>query len=109
MTLQKSTKSIIKYIPSFIDYCEVEKGLSNNTQRNYAQYLSLFQKLLAETDSLNLLPHQLTAEHIWDYRIYIARTYKTRLGHYLEKKSQNYYLIGFYTYGRYKFGNPICV
>ena len=93
MTLQKSTKSIIKYIPSFIDYCEVEKGLSNNTQRNYAQYLSLFQKWLEENKMAELLPHELTSEHIWDYRLYIARTYKTLHGKYLEKKSQNYYLI----------------
>jgi integrase/recombinase XerD len=40
-----------------------------------------------------LLPHELTAKHIWDYRLYLARSYKTPRGSRLTKKSQNYYLI----------------
>ncbi len=86
-------KTIVEYIPSFLDYCEIEKGLSNNTQRNYNQYLQLFIGWLKKTDREILLPHELTAELIWDYRLYLARTYKTRNGGYLGKKSQNYYLI----------------
>jgi len=35
----------------------------------------------------------LTAKHVWDYRLYLARTYKSPTGEYLGKKSQNYYLI----------------
>ncbi len=73
--------------------CEIEKGLSNNTQRNYQQYLNLFVGWLKSTDQAGLLPHEFTANHIWDYRLYLARTYKTRSGEYLGKKSQNYYLI----------------
>jgi len=77
----------------FLEYCEVEKGLSNNTQRNYEQYLKLFIGWLEKTKQSSLLPHQLTTKHIWDYRLYLARTYKTPSGEYLGKKSQNYYLI----------------
>lgn len=82
-----------KLVLPFLEYCEVEKGLSNNTQRNYEQYLKLFIGWLEKTKQLSLLPHQLTAKHIWDYRLYLARTYKTPSGEYLGKKSQNYYLI----------------
>lgn len=89
----KSSDPIIEHIVPFLDYCEVEKGLSNNTQKNYQQYLQLFGKWLKETKNQALLPHQLTANHIWDYRLYIARKYKTPRGEYLSKKSQNYYLI----------------
>jgi site-specific recombinase XerD len=39
------------------------------------------------------LPHELTPKHIWDYRLYLARTYKSPIGATLGKKSQNYYLI----------------
>lgn len=77
----------------FLEYCEVEKGLSNNTQRNYEQYLKLFHRWLKESGNDSLLPHQLTTEHIWDYRLFLARSYKTNRGEYLSKKSQNYYLI----------------
>src|SRR3989344_4286903 len=82
-----------KLVLPFLEYCEVEKGLSNNTQRNYEQYLKLFTGWLEKTGQLSLLPHELTAKHIWDYRLYLARTYKTSSKEYLGKKSQNYYLI----------------
>lgn len=89
----KNTEPIVKYILPFLDYCEIEKGLSNNTQRNYKQYLKLFIDWLKITNNENLLPYELTADHIWDYRLYLARSYKTHSGEYLAKKSQNYYLI----------------
>ncbi len=93
MPIQKSTTPLQKQILPFLDYCEIEKGLSNNTQRNYQQYLSLFVHWLEKENISNLLPHELTAEHIWNYRLFIARTYKTSRGEFLSKKSQNYYLI----------------
>ncbi|MBX2866881.1 tyrosine-type recombinase/integrase [Candidatus Kaiserbacteria bacterium] len=93
MSTHKSTTPLKDHIIPFLDYCEIEKGLSNNTQRNYQQYLNLFVRWLKETNQPNLKPHELTTEHIWNYRLYIARTYKTNRGEYLSKKSQNYYLI----------------
>ncbi len=93
MTTQKSNQPIAEFILPFLDYCEIEKGLSNNTQKNYKQYLQLFVHWLQEIKKESLLPHELTADHIWDYRLYIARKYKTPAGEYLGKKSQNYYLI----------------
>jgi site-specific recombinase XerD len=93
MRTNKAIEPITKYILPFLDYCEIEKGLSSNTQRNYSQYLKLFTNWLKKTNNENLLPSELTAEHIWDYRLYLARTYKTSTGGYLGKKSQNYYLI----------------
>jgi site-specific recombinase XerD len=93
MALRKSPVPLKEHIIPFLDYCEIEKGLSNNTQRNYQQYLNLFVKWLKEIDQSELKPHELTAEHVWDYRLFIARQYKTPRGEYLSKKSQNYYLI----------------
>jgi len=89
----RSSQIIVEHILPFLDYCEIEKGLSNNTQKNYKQYLQLFVGWLQRTKSEKLLPHELTPQHIWDYRLYLARTYKTPSGNYLGKKSQNYYLI----------------
>ncbi|PIR82278.1 hypothetical protein COU20_03820 [Candidatus Kaiserbacteria bacterium CG10_big_fil_rev_8_21_14_0_10_59_10] len=91
--MRQDSMPIIEHILPFLDYCEVEKGLSNNTQRNYAHYLGLFTGWLKKTGKGTLLPHELSAQHIWDYRLYLAREYKTRSGAYLGKKSQNYYLI----------------
>ncbi|MDD5721328.1 MAG: tyrosine-type recombinase/integrase [Candidatus Pacebacteria bacterium] len=93
MNSKNVTQPISQYILPFLDYCEIEKGLSNNTQRNYEQYLKLFTDWLKKNNNEDLKPHELTANHIWDYRLYLARSYKTRSGEYLGKKSQNYYLI----------------
>ena len=86
-------KPLREHILPFLDYCEIEKGLSSNTQRNYKQYLELFRKWLRETNNQELYPDELSAEHIWNYRLYLARKYVTPRGTNLSKKSQNYYLI----------------
>ncbi|MFC1629849.1 tyrosine-type recombinase/integrase, partial [Patescibacteria group bacterium] len=93
---KKSSKSIIEHIPDFLDYCEIEKGLSNNTQKNYKQYLEKFISWLKNPptggNKKNLKPHELTADHIWDYRLYLSR-FHTYKGKPLKKITQNYYLI----------------
>ncbi|MCR4285630.1 MAG: tyrosine-type recombinase/integrase [Candidatus Kaiserbacteria bacterium] len=93
MQARNSTTPLREYLLPFLDYCEIEKGLSNNTQRNYQQYLSLFVKWLKKENLSELKPHELTANHIWDYRLFLARGHTTNRGEYLSKKSQNYYLI----------------
>ena len=85
----------------FLDYCEIEKGLSNHTQRNYRQYLRIFFLWLEKTHQADLQPRELTAKHVWDYRLYLARRYKTPAGRYLTKKSQNFYLIALRALLRY--------
>jgi len=88
-----NTPPIVNHLSPFLDYCEIEKGLSNNTQKNYKQYLLLFIGWLNKIGQSKLKPHELTAKLVWDYRLYLARSYKTPGGKYLGKKSQNYYLI----------------
>lgn len=90
--MKKSGKSIIKHIPDFLDYCEVEKGLSDNTQKNYQRYLAKFVSWLKKTKKEALLPHQMTNEDIWAYRLYLSR-FMDKKGKSLKKVTQNYYLI----------------
>jgi len=90
--MKKSNVPIIKHIPNFLDYCEVEKGLANRTQENYRLYLKKFISWLKMTKKDNLLPHELTSENIWTYRLYLSR-YTNEKGHSLKKVTQNYYLI----------------
>ncbi len=91
--MEKSTKSIISQITDFLDYCEVEKGLRNNTQKNYQRYLNKFVGWLKFKKLQSLLPHDLTPEHIWEYRLYLSRYQNPKTGHPLKKSTQNYYLI----------------
>lgn len=90
---EKNSKAIVGHLLPFLDYCEIEKGLSDNTQRNYRQYLRLFEGWLNKIGAPNLAPHELTPKHIWDYRLYLARSYRTPTGANLSKRSQNFYLI----------------
>ena len=90
--MKKSDKSMIKHIPDFLDYCEVEKGLSDKTQENYSRYLNKFVGWLKITKKENLLPHELTAEDIWAYRLYLSR-FQDNKGKPLKRITQNYYLI----------------
>ena len=90
--MKKSSTPIIKHIPDFLDYCEVEKGLSDRTQENYQHYLQKFVSWLKKTRKEALLPHELTTEDIWAYRLYLSRHTDER-GHSLKKITQNYYLV----------------
>ncbi|MDD5145324.1 MAG: tyrosine-type recombinase/integrase [Candidatus Pacebacteria bacterium] len=90
--MKKSEKNIINHIPDFLDYCEVEKGLSNKTQENYQRYLQKFVLWLKKAKKEALLPHQLTADDIWDYRLYLSR-FSSANGQPLQKNTQSYYLI----------------
>jgi len=90
--MKKSDKNIIKHIPDFLDYCEVEKGLSEKTQINYSRYLNKFVLWLKGSNKATLLPHELTPDHIWAYRLYLSR-FKNEKGHVLKKATQTYYLI----------------
>lgn len=97
-------KTIIEYFKSsnddnikdndFCDYLAIEKGLSDKTQINYMRFLKKFAKWLESNNLDKLLPRQLTAEHIWKYKLFLARSVvNDKIGNNLKKTTQNYYLI----------------
>ena len=90
--MTNSSMKIIDHIPSFLDYCEVEKGLSPVTTRNYHNFLKMFINWLKDSGLQNLKPHDLNPEHIWNYRLYLSRK-KDDHGNFIKKTTQNYYLI----------------
>ena len=91
--MNKSSKPIKDHLQDFLDYCEVEKGLRDNTQKNYKKYLEKFFYWMGQTKNSSLLPHQLTQDHIWTYRLFLSRTPSHATGKLLSKGTQNYYLI----------------
>lgn len=92
MVMQKSNKPIIKHIPDFLEYIEVEKGLSTLTVKNYDKFLNKFRKWLKLQNLTNLKPHQLSPELIWKYRLYLSRSFD-KMQKSLKKSTQAYYLI----------------
>jgi site-specific recombinase XerD len=91
--MEQSKKPIKDHLQDFIDFCEVEKGLKKNTQENYKKYLEKFFNWMSLTQNSSLLPHQLTSDHIWAYRLYLSREPSPATGKLLSKGTQNYYLI----------------
>lgn len=88
-----NNKSIIKYLNDFLDYSEIEKGLSSKTQENYQRFLNKFFNWLKANDLEELKPQKLTTDHIWRYRIYLSRQANSKNKKLLKKSTQNYYLI----------------
>lgn len=86
-------KPIIKYLIDFLDYLEIEKGLSENSQKNYSRFLTKFFNWLKENRLESLQPLQLSKDHIWKYRVYLSRYYDTNKKVNLKKSTQNLYLI----------------
>lgn len=91
--MDKSIKPITGHITDFLDWLEIEEGLSSKTQENYSRFLNKFINWLKENNLSSLLPHQLTPDHIWKYRVYLSRHILPYSGKTLKKTTQNYYLI----------------
>lgn len=91
--MNKNNTPIPKHINNFLDWIDIEKGLSSKTQENYRRFLEKFLVWLKKNNLGGLLPHQLTSEHIWDYRVYLSRHSPTHNNQPLKKITQNYYLI----------------
>ena len=87
-----TNKPISQFLIDFLDYLEIEKGLSSETQKNYSRFLKKFFDWLVTTGLEKIKPGQLTADHIWKYRLFLSRSTNGKsVG--LKKSTQNYYLI----------------
>ena len=89
----KSSKPILDHLNDFLDYLDIEKGLSNISQKNYHLFLNKFFNWLEENSKSKLKPHELTYKHVWDYKLYLSRSKSLITNKNLKRKTQNYYLI----------------
>jgi len=91
--MNESNKPIREHLRNYIDWLELEKGLANNSQHNYERFLKKFFEFLKQNHIENLKPHELTPDHIWDYRLFLSRHRSLKDNKFLKKSTQNYYLI----------------
>jgi len=91
--MQKSDKPITECIPKFLEYLDIEKGLSNASQETYNRLIKKFSDWLIENKLENLKPHELTQKHLWDYRVSLSRQINKQKNKPLERSTQNHYLI----------------
>lgn len=87
--MQKSLKPLPQHTSDFLDWLDIEKGLSSKSQENYSRFLKKFLFWLKSNKLEDLKPHQISQEHIWKYRVFLSRKSSKPL----KKSTQNYYLI----------------
>lgn len=80
-------KSLKSYVPDFLDWLDIEKGLSSKSQENYAHFVKHFFDWLEKEGLGDITPRSITEKHIWKYKVYLSR-HKS-----LKRSTQNYYLI----------------
>jgi integrase/recombinase XerD len=91
--MKQNQKTIIQYIPDFLEYLDIEKGLSISSQQTYQRLLKRLIFWLKKNNLENLKPHQLTPDHLWKFRVFLSRQISKNSQSPLKKTTQNYYLI----------------
>lgn len=92
-------KLLVEYITDFLEYCELDRGLSPLTVKTYGYYLGQFSGWLAFEDK-PLQPSQFSEEIVRQYRQYLSRYLNPVTGP-LSKTTQNYFLIVLRTFLRF--------
>lgn len=93
--------SLEELISEFLEYCEIEKGHSDLTIRNYDHYLNRFLDYLKkEKHKENLKPNDITPEVVRKYRLYLNRL-ESNKGEAIKKITQNYHIIALRAFLKY--------
>jgi len=92
---------LVSFIPQFLEYCAIEKGLAGKTVENYGRYLKVFSNWLSSVNLASLSPTALKQEHIWDYRVYLSAREINEEGDTLRRDTQAYHLVALRAFLRY--------
>lgn len=88
-------KPLPQFVNDFLEYCEIEKGLSPITTKNYARFLKKFLVWLDNNNCAHLPPQDITEDHISKYRMWLSRLPNAvrRASRGLDPSTQTRYLI----------------
>lgn len=84
---------IKEHLLDYLDWLELEKGLSSHSQENYFKFLKTFFDFLEKNKLGQLKPDELNADLIWKYRLFLSRQYKQKNTNNLKRSTQNHYLV----------------
>lgn len=94
--------SLHEAVLQFLEYCEIDRNLSQRTIRMYGYYLTFFngwtEKNFPE-DSLDVT--KVSDRHLRRFRLYLSQVYKNQYKGPLKRQSQNYFLIAIRSMLRY--------
>lgn len=89
-------------VKQFLDYCEIDKNLSQKTIKMYSYYLMFFKDWVVETYKNPDFPIEKIDENtIRDFRLYLSRNYNNPHKGTLKRQTQNYFLVALRSFLRY--------
>ncbi len=89
-------------VERFLEYCELDRNLSERTVRMYGYYLHFFEEwLLQQSKNKNPEVESIDEETIRDFRLYLSRNYKNPFKGELKRQTQNYFLVALRSFLRY--------
>jgi site-specific recombinase XerD len=92
---KRSNRYISDLVMDFLEYCEIEKGHSQLTVRNYDHYLQRFIEFAHD-----IKPNKIDRELIKRYRLHLNRL-KDLKGNPISQTTQNYHLIALRSFLKY--------
>lgn len=84
------------YLLDYLDWLELEKGLSSISQENYSKFLQSFFEFLEVNKLQDLKPEEITSDLVWKYRLFLSRQYNSnekQNRRSLKRSTQNHYLV----------------
>lgn len=87
------TAPIKEHLLDYLDWLELEKGLSSNSQENYSKFLKKFFEFLTINKLDTLKPNELTPDLVWKYRLFLSRESNRQTTKNLKRSTQNHYLV----------------
>ncbi|HRN70631.1 MAG TPA: tyrosine-type recombinase/integrase [Candidatus Woesebacteria bacterium] len=89
-------------VKQFLDYCEIDKNLSQRTIKMYAYYLTFFADWIEKEYKRENFPIEKIDENtIRDFRLYLSRNYNNPHKGTLKRQTQNYFLVALRSFLRY--------
>jgi site-specific recombinase XerD len=86
----------------FLEYCELDKNLSQRTVKMYGYYLSFFQNWLIKTyQNENYEVEKIDENVIRAFRLFLSRDYKNPFKGQLKRQTQDYFLVALRSFFRY--------
>lgn len=82
-----------EYFFDYLDWLELEKGLSSESQKNYSRFLKRFFDFLTVNKLEEFKPGEITPDLVWKYRLFLSRQYKQKTANALKRSTQNHYLV----------------
>jgi len=87
---------------NFLEYCELDKNLSQKTVKMYGYYLNFFQGWLLKKEQKDDFDIEKIDENIIrDFRLFLSNQYKNPYKGGLKKQTQNYFLVALRSFFRY--------